>query len=274
MMSAQKPWTEQVIDIGQSTPLAARLYGSRSPAGSAPLVVHLHGGAFVSGTLECGSTIARLLAQAGAIVVSLEYPLAPASPFPQAAEAGHAALLWVHRHRAKLAGSGARLFVAGEEAGGNLAAAVALMSRDRQRPELAGQILLSPMLDPCLGTASLRRAEAGPVGCRWADGWRRYLCRAADAEHPYAAPASSVRLAGLPPTLLITANDDPMRDETRTFAQRLREAMVVVHEVVLPTATGWPETFLEPASVGADWAKALHTPFREFFESTQASAPS
>lgn len=271
MMSAPALWTEQVIDIGESAPLAARVYGGRSPAGSAPLVVHLHGGAFVSGTLECGSTIARLLAGSGAIVVSLDYPLAPASPFPQGAEAGYAALLWVHRHRVRLAGNGARLFLAGEEAGGNLAAAVALMSRDRQRPELAGQILLSPMLDPCLATASQRRAEAGPVGCRWADGWRRYLCRAADAAHPYAAPASSVRLMGLPPTLLVTADDDPMRDETQTFARRLREAAVVVHEIVLPDATGWPATFLDPASVSAGWATALQTPFRAFFEYTLAA---
>ena len=120
----------------------------------------------------------------------------------------------------RLAGHGARVYVAGEEAGGNLAAAAALMSRDRLEPELAGQILLSPMLDPCLGTESQRDAEVGRAGCKWADGWRRYLCRAGNADHPYAAPGSSMRLAGLPPTLLVTAQDDPMRDETQSYARR------------------------------------------------------
>jgi len=274
MSSDHKPWTEQIIDIGQAQPVSARVYGRRSPPGSAPLVVHMHGGAFVSGSLECGSTVAHLLARSGAVVVSLDYPLAPEKPFPHAAEAGHAALLWVHRHRVKLAGPGARVYVAGEEAGGNLAAAAALMSRDRQEPELAGQILLSPMLDPCLATESQRQAESGPVGCKWADGWRRYLCRAANADHPYAAPGSSMRLGGLPPTLLVTAQDDPMRDETQSFARRLRDADVAVHEVVIPSATGWPSSFLDPASVESAWAASLHDPFTEFFKSTESTKTS
>jgi len=269
MTSPQQPWTDQVIDVGQDESVPVRVYGRRSASGSAPLVVHLHGGAFVSGTLECGSTVARLLARSGAVVVSLDYPLAPEKPFPHAGEAVHAALVWAHRHRVKLAGQGARLFVAGEEAGGNLAAAAALMSRDRQRPPLAGQILLSPMLDPCLATRSARQAEAGRVGCKFADGWRRYLCNAANADHPYAAPGSSVRLGGLPPTLLVTAQDDPMRDETQSFARHLRDAGVAVREVLIPSATGWPASFLEPASVDAAWATALHEPFNQFFKRTE-----
>jgi acetyl esterase len=269
MTSPQQPWIDQVIDIGQDEPVPVRVYGNRSASTQTPLVVHLHGGAFTSGTLECGSTIARLLARSGAVVLSLDYPLAPKRPFPQAGEAIHAALLWAHRHRVKLAGNGARLFVAGEEAGGNLAAAAALMSRDRQQPPLAGQILLSPMLDPCLGTQSARQADAGRADCKFAQGWRRYLCGAANADHPYAAPGSSVRLAGLPPTLLVTAHDDPMRDETQSFARRLRDARVAVHEVVIPGATGWPTTFLEPASVDSPWAAELHEPFSQFFKSIE-----
>ncbi len=264
MTSFQPPWTDQVIDLGQAEPVPVRVYGSRGAAASTPLVLHLHGGAFVSGSLDAGSAVARLLARAGAVVLSLDYPLAPQRPFPQAGEVVHAALLWAHRQRVKLAGPGARLFVAGEEAGGNLAAAATLMSRDRQQPELAGQILLSPMLDPCLGTQSLRQAAAGRPGCAYAEGWRRYLCSAANADHPYAAPGSSVRLAGLPPTLLVTARDDPMRDETQSFARRLRDAGVVAHTLVLTTRTGWPGSFLEPASVDAAWAGALHEPFSQF----------
>ncbi len=265
MTSFQPPWTDQSIDIGHAEPVAVRVYGSRSATTPTPLVLHLHGGAFVSGSLDAGSAVARLLARAGAVVVSLDYPLAPQRPFPQAGETVHAALVWAHQHRTKLAGAGARLFVAGEEAGGNLAAAATLMSRDRQQPELAGQILLSPMLDPCLGTASLRQAAAGRAGCPYADGWRRYLCGAANADHPYAAPGSSTRLAGLPPTLLVTAQDDPMRDETQSFARRLRDAGVAAHIVVLAKPTGWPCSLLEPASVDAVWAASLHAPFTQFF---------
>lgn len=258
-------WNEETITLEDAPPLAARVYGvSGSHAEPASLVLHLHGGAFVDGDLERGSTVASLLAEAGAVVVSLAYPLAPDHPFPQAAEAVHAALAWANRHRRKLAGGGAQLFVAGEEAGGNLAAAAALMARDRLGPPLAGQILLSPMLDVCVSTASWRGAQAGPVGCPWADGWRAYLPRACDAMHPYAAPGSSMRLDGLPPTLLITAQDDPLRDETRAYAQRLREVGVPVAEAVLPLATGWPKSYLQPASTESPWASAVREHLRRF----------
>src|SRR5204863_8543292 len=133
-------------------------------------------------------------------------------------EAAHSALECLHKRRRAWAGAASRVFVAGEEAGGNLAAAASLMARDRAGPALAGQILFSPMLDVCVATASLRRAQAGPVGCRWADGWRQYLPRASDAMHPYATPGAAVRLSGLPPTLLVTAHDDPFRDETEAYA--------------------------------------------------------
>ena len=224
LATAPPEWVSKQLDISPAKPLDVRFYGQRSVGNraTAPLVLHFHAGAFVAGSLESGARIARLLADAGAVVMSIDYPLAPAHPFPQAVEAGYAALVWAFRARQKLAGKNAPLFVAGEEAGGNLAAAVALLARDRQAPELAGQILLSPMLDPCLGTASLRCADAGPVGCTWADGWHQYLARLEQGAHPYAAPGNALRLAGLPPTLLLTAQDDPLRDETLAYAERLK----------------------------------------------------
>jgi len=194
----------------------------------AALVLHLHAGAFVSAPTVGVPCVVRLLVDAGATVLSLRYPLAPEHPFPQAPEAAFAALMHLHKHRRQYAGASARLFLAGEEAGGNLAAAAALMARDRGGPEVAGQLLFSPMLDVCVATASMRGIRAGPVGCRWADGWRSYLPRASDAMHPYATPGSAVRLASLPPTLLVTSQDDPMRDEAEAFAQRLRHDGIVV----------------------------------------------
>ena len=260
-------WAAKKILLAREKALDARFYGQRSgrSVAASPLVVHFHGGAFVGGSLEAGSCVARLLADAGAVILSLDYPLAPAHPFPQAVEAGYAALLWAWKARHKLAGHEAPVFVAGEEAGGNIAAAVALMARDRQELALAGQILLSPMLDPCLATASLRDAEAGPVGCVWADGWHQYLARLQDAGHPYAAPGSALRLAGLPPTLLLTAEDDPMRDETLAYGERLRAAGLAVHDAVLPMTTGWAASYQQPVSSDAAWAPAVRQQLSDFF---------
>jgi len=259
-------WKEESIEIAGQPTLAARVYRTETdePTTVQPLVLHLHGGAFVAGDLAGGACIASLLANAGAVVVSVDYPLAPDHPFPQAAEAIHASLAWAHKHRRRLAGPTARLFVAGEEAGGNLAAAAALMARDRHGPALAGQVLFSPMLDACVSTASLRGAQAGPVGCRWADGWHAYLPKASDALHPYATPGASMRLEGLPPTLLITAQDDPLRDETKAFARRLRAAGVQVDDSVLSLVTGWPESYLEPAPQRTAWCEEVRLRVRLF----------
>ena len=168
-----------------------------------------------------------------------------------------------------MVGEKSPLLVAGEEAGGNLAAALALMARDQQSPQLAGQILISPMLDPCLATRSIREAEAGAVGCKWADGWHQYLCSPDKAAHPYAAPLGSTRLAGLPPALVLTADDDPMRDESLSYARRLGDFGITVQQHVLRGPTGWPDALFESAH-GDPWAKAVREHFVEFFESLAA----
>jgi acetyl esterase/lipase len=264
------PWYDTRIVGPEKTDLPVRIYGERPAGRSAPLVVHFHGGAYVAGGLDRGMAVAQLLADAGAVVVSVDYPVAPAHPFPAAIEAGHAALSWAFRQRTRLAGNGAALFVAGEEAGGNLAAAMSLVARDRLGPALAGQILLSPMLDPCVATESLRKADAGPMGCRWADGWRDYLPNIADCEHPYAVPGHTMRLTGLPPTLLITSSDDPMRDETRAFAERVRDKGGDAKLIALPIATGWPCSFAESDVRNTAWALPLTAQFQTFFQTAQA----
>lgn len=256
-------WRDEIIGLPGGPELTVRLYSACGDACHAqPLVLHFHAGAFVRGTLAEGAVVAGLLASAGAVVASVDYPLAPGHPFPQAAEAGHAVLAWAERKRRRLGAKSKQIFVAGEEAGGNLAAAVSMMARDRGGPELAGAILLSPMLDVCLATASHRDAKTGPVGCLWADGWRAYLPRAEDAIHPYAAPGASLRLAGLPRTLLISADDDPLRDETRAFARRLHEAGVPVQVEMLAAPTGWPSSYLEPGPM--PWAAPLQAQLERF----------
>jgi acetyl esterase/lipase len=234
------------------------------------LVLHFHGGAFVSGGLDSGACMARLLAQADSVVVSPAYPLAPAHPFPHAVEAGYAALEWLYKQRTRLAGKGAPMYVAGDEAGGNLAAAVALVARDRGHPPLAGQILVAPMLDPCVGTASLRQTMecGGTTHCKWADGWQQYLRGPMDAEHPYAVPAHAQRLAGLAPALVLTGADDPMRDEALAYAQRLRQAGIPVTSELLAPHTGWPDSLAQPPGDECPCAAVVQRHLRDFFSAT------
>ena len=258
---------DESIWIEGTGPVPVRIYGAAHPA--APLVLHLHAGAFVTGSLESGRTVATLLAEAGAVVISLDYRLAPHHRFPSALQDAFAVLRAVHERRATWAGKKSRIYVAGEEAGGNLAASLALMARDQQTPPLAGQILLSPMLDPCLATSSMRQADAGPRGCRWADGWHQYLGSAEKAAHPYAAPLEASRLAGLAPALVITAEDDGLRDESLCYAQRLRQAGVSVREHVMAAPTGWPCALTEPAGTQT-WSRALRDHFNVFFAQTGA----
>jgi len=238
-----------------------RVQGDRRTA-AGRIVLHLHGGAFTGGGLDSGECLAGLLAGAGAMVVSIAYPLAPGHPFPEAVEAGHAALAWVHEQRSRIAGPRARVFLAGEEAGGNLAAAIALMARDRAAPPLAGLLLVTPMLDPCTASASQRAAQGEQVQCRFAEGWSQYLRSPRDAEHPYAVPAFAQRLAGLPPTLVLAGEDDPMRDEAMTFARRLQQAGVTVQTGLIP-ATGWPES-LERSTEPCPCAAAAQAQFARF----------
>jgi len=255
-------WKDETVALAGAPGAAVRVYGCESRTPETPLILHFHAGAFVGGSLEGGLAVGGALAAAGATVASLDYPLAPTHPFPQAAEAGYAALQWLERQRRRLAHAGAPIFIAGEEAGGNLAAAVAMIARDRGGPEVAGQILLSPMLDVCIATESQRQAKAGHFGCPWADGWRAYLPRAQDATHPYAAPGAALRLGRLPRTLLITAQDDPLRDETQAYAKRLRAAGVAVELTVLPGPTGWPRSYLQSDST--PWAAALRERVQPF----------
>ncbi|MES2187339.1 MAG: alpha/beta hydrolase [Pseudomonadota bacterium] len=259
--------SDGTIDLPGRGPVAVRWYGQgqRTAGGGTPLVLHFHGGAFTSGCLDSGGLVARMLAGAGAVVVSLAYPLAPAHPFPEGMETGYATLEWLYKNRSKLAGRGARLYLAGEEAGGNIAAAVAVMARDQAFPPLAGQILLSPMLDPCTGTASLREATHDSGQCKWSEGWLAYLRRPRDAEHPYAVPGGSSRLSELAPTLVLAGADDPMRDEAQTYAERLRSAGVAVRWQEIPQASGWPDALAEGIAAECACALAVQQQFRQFF---------
>ncbi|RUR69870.1 alpha/beta hydrolase [Variovorax sp. 375MFSha3.1] len=267
--AAQGVEADLSIELPGREPVGARVYGQRAKGDVAPLVLHFHGGTFVCGGLDNGRNVARLLAGAGAVVVSLAYPLAPQSPFPEPIEVGYAALEWLYKQRTKLGGKGSQVYLAGEEAGGNLAAAVALIARDRAHPPLAGQILLSPMLDPCAGTASLRNATNDAAECRWASGWEKYLSCPSNAMHPYAVPSGSLRLSALAPALVLVGADDAMHDEAMTFANRLRAAGIEVTSSVLPSAANWPKALYDTENTGCVACEAaVQQHFREFFSAT------
>lgn len=216
---------------GFEGPLAARLYQGGSGAKCDLLIVFFHGGGFVDGDLDHSDTFLRCLSGAGPcpVVLASTYTLAQVKPFPAAVEDAHAVLMWARQHKAKLGWSGKRMVVAGIEAGANLAAVCSLMARDRAAPKIAGQILIMPMLDPGLSTCSMREmpncVDSAKVVNECAAAYRGYL-HPADRSHPYASPLQSSRLKNLPPALILSAEDDPLRDEAEAYGKKLTDAGV------------------------------------------------
>ena len=215
---------------GAAGPLQARLYRLRSAKPPlASLIVFFHQGGFIGGSIEECDEFARALAlRSGAAVLSAAYTLACEQPFPAAVEDAYSVLEWASRCPKTLGWSGERLLTAGIEAGGNLAAAAALVARDRGGPSLAGQILIMPMLDPGLTSDSMRALKRNPdiagVADACAAAYRGYLPRVADRLHPYASPLQSSRLKGLPAALILSAQEDPLCDEAEQYGARLAAA--------------------------------------------------
>jgi acetyl esterase len=233
----------RALEVGGSeAPLAARLYKSATDGKRDVLIVFFHGGGFVEGDLDCSDEFLRHLADASGypVVLSSTYTLATERPFPAAVEDAHAVLLWAKKHKARLGWTGKRMLVAGIEAGANLAAVCSLMARDRGAPKLAGQILLMPMLDPGLSTCSMREMPTCKDQARAVDecaaGYRGYLPHAADRSHPYASPLQSSRLKNLPPALILSAEDDPLRDEAEAYGNKLLQSGVRVTMRRIPAA--------------------------------------
>jgi acetyl esterase/lipase len=207
---------------GPGGPLRARVWAPRD-ASSTGLLVWFRGGGFVLGTLDDDPELLDALTLAsGATVVSVEYRLAPEHPFPAAPEDAYAALLWIAEHREQLCGREVSIAVAGESAGGNLAAVVAQLSRDRGGPELALQALLYPMTAWDYDGPSKRSAETEAMASAGAMQWLqdKYL-PAGDVKDPCASPLHAPSLRGLAPALVITAEYDVLRDEGEAYAQRL-----------------------------------------------------
>ena len=220
---------------GPAGELPVRVY---TPEGEPPfpIVVWFHGGGWVVGTLDTYDPLCRALAAAvPAVVVSVGYRLAPEHPWPAAVEDAYAATLWASRNAAGLGGAQDRLAVAGDSAGGNLAAVVALGARDRGGPAIAFQLLVYPALDAAADTASWRDHAEGfhltAAGMRWY--WDHYL-GGADGQAPDASPLRAAFLGGLPPALVIVAEHDVLRDEGQAYAARLAGAGVAATAIRYP----------------------------------------
>jgi acetyl esterase len=213
---------------GPGVDIPVRIY---TPTGSGPfpILVWFHGGGWVVGDLETADPTARHLAVgAKCVVISVDYRLAPETKFPGAADDAYAATVWAAQHATRFNADPGNIAVGGDSAGGNLAAAVALMARDRGGPPLAFQLLVYPVTARDFDTSSYRQNGEGYNltldSMRWY--WDHYLQHPEDASNPYAAPLAAEDLKGLPPALVITAECDPLCDEGEAFAKRLQAAGV------------------------------------------------
>ena len=219
------------LDVpGDGVEVPVRVY---TPDVERPLgaLVWLHGGGWVIGSIETNDATCRSLAnEAQCIVVSVEYRLAPEAKFPAPLDDSYAATAWTAEHASALGVDQTRVAVGGASAGGNLAAAVALMARERGGPALAHQLLIYPATARDFSTRSYGEyAEEYALDratMQWY--WAHYLRNDADAANVYAAPLLAGDLAGLPPALVITAEYDVLHDEGEAYADRLREAGVAV----------------------------------------------
>jgi acetyl esterase len=217
--------------------LRLRVY-TPAGAGPFPLVVFFHGSGFVLCSLDTHDGMCRnLCGGAGCVVVSVDYRLAPEAKFPAATEDCLAATRWAAAHAGEMNADPARIAVAGDSAGGNLAAVTALRLRDEGGPALRGQLLLYPVTDYHTPPTPSYQENAEGYGLTRATMewfWDHYLSDPSQAADPHAAPARAATLAGLPPAFVMTAEYDPLRDEAEIYGRRLRDAGVPAEIVRVP----------------------------------------
>jgi acetyl esterase len=201
---------------------------------SLPVLVWIHGGGFVIGSLDGSDVTCRELAnKAGVIVVSVDYRLAPEAPFPEPVDDCVVATSWVVENAASLGGDPARVAVGGDSAGGNLSAVVALLAAQRGRPSLRFQLLVYPAVDLLMTYPSIKENGSGYLLTKESMDWfmGHYFSGAEkDPKHLQASPiyADEIDLGKLPPALIITAEYDPLRDEGEAYGKRLEQAGVPV----------------------------------------------
>ena len=211
---------------GPAGEIPVRIYTpSGKPAG---ILVYYHGGGWVVGDLASHDYVCRALTnETGCVVVAVDYRLAPENKFPAAAEDCYAATQWAATNAAALGADAEHIAVGGDSAGGNLAAVVALMARDRGGPRIRHQMLIYPVTDAAMNTPSHEEFTADGMVLSKADMvwfWGHYLKSKNDGDNPYASPLRAKDLRNLPPAHIITASHDPLRDEGEAYAEALKKA--------------------------------------------------
>jgi len=214
---------------GPVQPIKVRIYTPQvsQEQASLPVLVWYHGGGFVIGDLDSHDSACRALAnQTECLVVAVDYRLAPEHKFPGAVEDCEAALHWVAAHASELGGDPGRIAVGGDSAGGNLAAVVALLSREKGGPKLCFQLLIYPCVAPEPETPSHHQFAEGYLLTRKTITWffKQYLRSSKDTLDPRYAPLEEKDLSSLPPSLVIVAGFDPLRDEGVDYAKALIDA--------------------------------------------------
>jgi acetyl esterase len=228
------PRPEPVGDVlnrtvpGPSGEIDVRIYWPAASSGPVPVVVFAHGGGFVFCDLDSHDELCRAMTNGiGAVVVSVDYRLAPEFPWPAAADDVYVVAEWAAEQADELGADPGRLLVAGDSAGGNLAAVTALLARDRGRPAITGQVLVYPTMAADFDTASYRRFGMGYYNTATAMAWYwdQYVPNSANRSHPTASPLRA-DLTGLPPAVVITAGYDPLCSEGDAYAKALSDSAV------------------------------------------------
>lgn len=262
----------EVLDTeikGPNGPIALRLYAPEGE-GPFPVLVFYHGGGWTRGSLDGYDGLCRRLTnRAEALVVSVDYRLAPEAPFPAGFEDCYAATEWAAEHAADLGGDADRLAIGGDSAGGNLAAAVALAARDREGPEIDHQTLIYPAVNAPTVKWYDSYDENATGYLLEIDSVEQYYenyVDEADVGNQYAFPDRARDLSGLPPATVLTAGFDPIRDEGIAYAERLADAGVDVEHLHYESQIHAFVSLYEHIDEGADAIEELAAQLRSAFE--------
>jgi acetyl esterase/lipase len=227
--------TERTITEGGRT-VKIYIMKPEHVTGTPGVLFFIHGGVWIVGNFENHKRLLRdLVVGTGDVGVFVEYTPLPQAKFPTQLDESYAALQWVSKHAGEFGADGSRIAVAGNSVGGNMTAAISLMAKDKQGPKISYQVLLIPATDASVDTESYHQFGNGHFLARdfMKYGWDLYAPAAKTRDNPYVSPlrASLDELKGLPPALVITAENDPLRDEGEAYARKLKEAGVSVAAV-------------------------------------------
>jgi acetyl esterase len=259
---------ENRVIPGPAGDIPVRLYVPEG-TGPFPVLMHFHGGGWVSGNLDTHDLGCRLFCrEVGCLVLAVDYRRPPEHKFPAGLEDCYAATCWMAAHAAELQGNPAQMAVMGDSGGGNFAAAIALMCRDRGGPALLFQLLSVPVMDFRLTTPSWRDYDGYMMLKEEFLITRDFYLNAEEEQwHPYAAPSLAPDLHDLPPALIITAECDPVRDAGEHYGQRLREAGVSVtisrYDGMVHSFMGMKALVSEAEQAFDEGVQALRTTFTQ-----------